>query len=291
MMHDSLNTRMADIADAAAGRENRHGDSVRLGRHRLRVFVTGEGPPLLLLMGIGGNIEMWEPLRDALPGRQLIAFDVPGTGGSSTPRVPMTMAAIARLTAGLLDHLGYDRVDVLGVSWGGALAQQLAISHPRRVRRLVLAATVPGLGGVPGRPSAMRVLATPRRYYSQSYFESVAPTLYGGRIRREPELFRQQAGARLTRPPSIAGYFGQLFAITTFTSLPFLGCIRAPTLVLVGDDDPIVPLVNARILRRGIPGARLHVVPGGGHLLILESAEVVGPLIAEFLDGVSPGPR
>jgi len=176
------------------------------------------------------------------------------------------------------------------VSWGGALAQQLAISHPGCVRRLVLAATVPGVGGVPGRPSALRVLATPRRYYSPSYLQSVAPTLYGGRIRREPELLRQQAGARLDRPPSLRGYLGQLFAIMTFTSLPFLRRISAPTLVLVGDDDPIVPLLNARILQRGIPDARLHIVPGGGHLLILESAEEVGPVIAEFLDGTSPPP-
>lgn len=239
-------------------------------------------------MGIGGNIEMWEPLQAALPDRRLIAFDVPGTGGSSTPRVPMTMRGIARVTAGLLRHLGYEQADVLGVSWGGALAQQLAISHPSCVRRLVLSATVPGVGGVPGRPSALRVLMTLRRYCSPSYFESVAPTLYGGRIRREPELFRQQAGARLGSPPSIAGYFGQLFAIMTFTSLPFLHRIKAPALLLVGDDDPIVPLVNARILQRGIPDARLHVVPGGGHLLILESAEDVGPVIAAFLDERSP---
>jgi poly(3-hydroxyalkanoate) depolymerase len=256
---------------------------IRIGRHRLRVQLVGEGAPLLLLMGIGGNLEMWEPLRRALPGHRLIAFDAPGTGGSSTPRVPLRMSGVARLTAELIGELGYDAVDVLGVSWGGALAQQLAISAPSRIRRLVLAATTPGLGGVPGRPGAMWVLMTPRRYYSRSYFESVAPKLYGGRIKREPELLRQQAMARLTRPPTMAGYAGQLYAITTFSSIPFLRCIKAPTLVLAGDDDPIVPMVNARILQRGIKDAELHVVRGGGHLFIFESVDEVGPVITRFL--------
>jgi poly(3-hydroxyoctanoate) depolymerase len=92
---------------------------------------------------------------------------------------------------------------VLGVSFGGALAQQLVRQSPDRVRRLVLAATapgMPGIGGVPGRPSAMLTLATPLRYYSPAYFRRVAPTLYGGRIGREPELLAEQAHARITGP-------------------------------------------------------------------------------------------
>ena len=175
---------------------------------------------------------------------------------------------------------------MLGVSFGGALAQQLARQSPDRVRRLVLAATapgVPGLGGVPGRPSAMLTLATPRRYYSPAYFRKVAPTLYGGRIRREPELMAEQAHARMTRPPSPRGYFAQLYAMSWWTNLPWLPFIDHPTLVMAGDDDPIIPLVNGRILARLMPHARLEVITGGGHLFLLEEAERSAALVREFL--------
>ena len=128
---------------------------LRTGRHRVRVQTQGSGPPLLLLMGIGGNAEMWEPLRRCLPNRRLIAFDVPGTGGSSTPWIPMTMIEIAGIAHAVLRHVGVDRTDILGVSWGGVLAQIFAIRHRSAVRRLVLAATSVGVGSVLGRPSAL----------------------------------------------------------------------------------------------------------------------------------------
>lgn len=269
----------------------RRSDIVPVGPHRLRVDVRGEPggrPPLLLVMGLGGNLEMWQPLREALTAygdRQTIAFDGPGTGGSSTPTRPLRMRGLARVATGLLDALGVaGPVDVLGVSLGGAIAQQIALSSPERVRRLVLCATMPGVGGVPGDPRALRILATPRRYFDRAYLERVAATLYGGRIRREPDLFRQQAHARLSRPPSLRGYAYQLWAVSGWTSLPFLRRIQAETLVLAGDDDPIVPLTNGRILAARIPRARLSVVEGGGHLFLLDSTDVVAPRIAGFLD-------
>src|SRR3954469_10345167 len=126
---------------------------VDVGCHRLRVHVSGTGSPLLLVMGLGGNLEMWQPLRDALPDLQLISFDTPGTGGSSTPSLPMSIPQHAALAARLLATLGYETVDVLGVSWGGVVAQQLAIAHRQRVRRLVLACTMAGATGWPARPS------------------------------------------------------------------------------------------------------------------------------------------
>jgi poly(3-hydroxyalkanoate) depolymerase len=255
---------------------------------RIRAAIRGEGRPLLLVMGIGGNIEMWEPFEQALEGSgiQTITFDAPGVGESTNWRRPRRMGGLARTVDRLIGALGYDAVDVLGVSFGGALAQQLARQSPDRVRRLVLAATapgVPGLGGVPGRPSAMLTLATPRRYYSPAYFRKVAPTLYGGRIRREPELIAEQAHARMTRPPSPRGYAAQLYAMSWWTNLPWLPFIDHPTLVMAGDDDPIIPLTNGRILARLMPHARLEVITGGGHLFLLEEAERSAALVGEFL--------
>jgi poly(3-hydroxyalkanoate) depolymerase len=257
---------------------------VVVGRHRLRVDITGSGAPLLLLMGLGGNLEMWQPLRDALPNRELISFDNPGTGGSSTPPLPLSIPQHAAVACALLRTLGYDRVDVLGVSWGGVVAQQLAIARPQRVRRLVLASTVVGVMSWPGRPSVLRHMMTPRRYYSREYFEAVAPTIYGGRARRDPGYLQGEAQARLARPPSLRGYLGQIAAISTFSSLPLLHRIQAPTLVLNGDDDPLVPLVNARVLSTLIPDATLHIVRDGGHLVLFDSADEVGGVISTFLD-------
>lgn len=236
-------------------------------------------------MGIGGNLEMWEPFERALDGSgiETITFDAPGTGESTGWRWPRRMRGLARVMERLLDALGHERVDVLGVSFGGALAQQLTLQAPERVRRLVLAATLPGLGGVPGSPRALLVLATPRRYHDPQYFARVAPVLYGGRIRREPELLRQQAYARFAHPPSVRGYLHQMYALPGWTSLPWLRGIRQPTLVLAGDDDPIVPVLNARILAGLIPGAELRVLPGGGHLFLLEEAEESARLVADFL--------
>lgn len=251
---------------------------------RIRTVVRGEGRPLLLIMGIGGNLDMWAPFERALDGHGIstISFDAPGTGESQRWRRPRRMPAIARLVEHLLDTLGHDRVDVLGVSFGGGIAQQLAHQAPDRIRRLVLAATMPGVGGVPGDPRALLALATPRRYHDPAYFRQVAGQLYGGRVRREPQLL-QDSHARFARPPSTTGYVGQLYAGQGWSSMPWLHRIPHPTLVMNGDDDPIIPLVNGRILAWRIPQARLFVVRGGGHLFLLDQAEDVASTVVGFL--------
>ncbi|MGH9245290.1 MAG: alpha/beta fold hydrolase [Acidimicrobiales bacterium] len=260
-------------------------EDIRVGRHRIRVSIAGRGHPLLLVMGLGGNIEMWAPLERELVARgfETIAYDAPGTGASSRPGVPLRMPGIADLAARLLDTLGYRTVDVLGVSFGGALAQELAHRRPTRVRRLVLAATSAGLGSRPGSLRALAILATPLRYYSPTYLRRVAPTLYGGRVAREPRLLREFERARMSRPPSLAGYAAQLYAASGWSSLPWLHRLTQPTLVLAGDDDPIIPVVNARQLVHRLPNARLEVFAGGGHLFLLEASTHAAATIADFL--------
>src|SRR4029453_10601181 len=183
----------------------------------------------------------------------------------------------------MLHALGYDRVEVLGVSLGGVIAQQLAHQAPERVRRLVLAATGPGLGGVPGNPRALMALATPRRYRQPDYYRRIAGRVYGGAARNNPDALLHGSLARFLEAPSVAGYLGQLYAISGWTSMPWLHPLRQPTLVLAGDDDPIVPLVNGRILAHRIPDARLHVLRGAGHLFLLEQPAPLAREVAAFL--------
>ncbi len=249
----------------------------------LRCRVQGSGPPLLLVSGLGASLDIWEPLYDVLPGFETIAFDVPGVGDSPFPRWPLTIPRLARLTIGVVDALGHDRVDVLGVSWGGGLAQAVAHATPERVRRLVLAATSFGLGAVPGRPSALLKLANPFRYHVAGQLERIAPTIYGGGIEGHPDLLDQFAGALRRTPPSARGFAWQLVAAATWSSLPWLHRLTQPTLILAGNRDPIIPVINARVMAHLIPNARLHVVRGGGHLFLLTHAAEVVPEIAGFL--------
>ena len=260
--------------------------TIQVGEVRLRTSVRGTGRPLLLITGLGASLELAEPFERELAarGRQVISFDAPGIGGSTPYRSPRRMPGLVRTVTGLLDALGLDEVDVFGVSLGGVVAQQLARQAPDRVRCLVLAATAPGLGGMPGAPSALLALTTPRRYRDPEHYLQIAGRIYGGMARTDPRRLLHTVIGRV-RPPSLAGYVGQLYAITGWSSLPWLHALRQPTLVLAGDDDPIIPLVNGRILAWRIPDSRLHVVRGGGHLFILERPAEIAGLIAGFLDG------
>ncbi len=251
---------------------------------RLRIAIRpGDGtrPPLLLMNGLGANLELLQPFVEVLdPAIEVLCFDVPGVSGSPTPAIPYRFATLAWLVARMLDQLGYAQADVLGISWGGGLAQQFAVQHRARCRRLVLVSTATGALMVPGRPAVLAKLATPRRYMDPAYLAEIAPELYGGDLRSHPEAVR--AYTRAVHAVSLHGYLYQLLASLGWTSLPWLPLIRQPTLILAGDDDPIVPLINARLMQRLIPDARLRVFHDG-HLGLLTSARELAPVVAQFL--------
>jgi poly(3-hydroxyalkanoate) depolymerase len=238
--------------------------------------------PLLLCNGIGASLDLLQPFVDALDERiEVVRFDVPGVGGSPDPKVPYNFALLAVFVGRLMTELGYQRYDVLGISWGGGLAQQIAFQQPRRCRRLVLVSTGTGSLMVPARPHVLRKMVTPQRYRDADYAVSVAAELYGGRMRERPSEVRRlmHDGSRVG---SRRGYVFQLLAGLGWSSLPALPFIRQPTLVLAGDDDPLIPLANARILTRLLPDARLHVYRDG-HLGLVTSADDLAPRIAAFL--------
>ncbi|BEU26513.1 poly(3-hydroxyalkanoate) depolymerase (plasmid) [Paraburkholderia sp. 22B1P] len=258
--------------------------SIDLDGQTLRV-ATWQGsdasPPLLIFNGIGANLELVEPFVAALDDVSVIIFDVPGVGGSPAPLVPYRFSTLSVLADKLLTRLGHDgEVDVLGVSWGGALAQQFARLYPRRCRRLVLAATSPGVLMVPGKLSVLSKMIGPRRYTDPAYLQEVGADLYGGAYRRDPSLLK--AHSRHIQPPRGRGYLYQLLAASGWTSLPWLGSLRQPTLVMHGSDDPIVPLTNARILAARIRNATLYVIDDG-HLFLISRASDVAPVVRRFL--------
>jgi len=238
-------------------------------------------PPLLIFNGIGANLELVEPFVAALEDVSVIIFDIPGVGGSPEPVVPYRFSTLSVLADKLLTRLGHDgAVDVLGVSWGGALAQQFARLYPRRCRRLVLAATSPGVIMVPGKLSVLSKLVGPRRYTDPAYLQEVGADLYGGAYRRNPSLLKEHS--RHIQPPRGRGYLYQLLAATGWSSLPWLGALRQRTLVMHGNDDPIVPLTNAKILAARIRDATLYVIDDG-HLFLISRANEVAPVVRRFL--------
>jgi poly(3-hydroxyalkanoate) depolymerase len=239
-------------------------------------------PPLLLCNGIGASLELLQPFVDALdPRRTVIRFDMPGTGGSPTPLIPYHMSILAPLLRDLLDHLGHQEADVLGISWGGGLAQQFALRCPDRVRRLVLVATAPGTLMVPGHPRVLLRMMTPRRHQDAEYASNIAGDLYGGSIRDDPSRATELLHT-LGRAGSTRGYYYQLMSGLGWTSLPLLPLIRRPTLILAGDDDPIIPVANARIMHRLIPGSELHIYHGG-HIDLIAEPGRLAPVVEAFL--------
>ncbi|GAA4981516.1 poly(3-hydroxyalkanoate) depolymerase [Kineococcus glutinatus] len=241
----------------------------------------------MLLNGIGGGRALWEPLRAALPADVgTISYDAPGCGASPPARHPLAIADQARIAAGVLEWAGVGPVDVLGFSFGGMVAQQLARDLPDAVRRLVLVATGPGVGSVPGTPLAYALLLSPHMS-NPLWMRQAAPYLFGGGLARRPEQIDRHA-RRYAQPVDVLSYLGQIQAATTWTSVPWAGRVRQPTLVIAGDEDPLVPACNAGLLAALLPAARAHVVRGGGHLMLLDSAREVAPLITGFLAAADP---
>jgi poly(3-hydroxyalkanoate) depolymerase len=257
--------------------------TIKVGRQWLQVATTrgpNGRPPLLLFNGIGANWQLAKPFLRALTNTAAIIFDVPGIGGSPPPPLPYRPSTLARLAANLIAQLGHSQVDVAGVSWGGGIAQQFAHQHGDVCRKLVLAATSPGAIMVPGKPSAVLKLATPRRYFDRNYMRTIAPEVYGGAFRHDPDLVATHA--RAMSGGTGLGYLLQLLAMTGWTSLPWLWSLRQPTLVLMGRDDPLVPELNGRILVRLIPNARLQTIDDGHMFMVTRPAETAR-LIEAFL--------
>jgi poly(3-hydroxyalkanoate) depolymerase len=246
------------------------------GGTTLRVAIrpgTGTGPPLLLCNGIGMRLEALQPFVDALdPAIEVIRFDAPGVGGSQLPILPYRPTTLALLLRQMLHNLGHQQADVLGISWGGGLAQQFALLNPRRCRRLILVATATGPHTmVPPNPLPPVKNLLLRRWGD----------LWGGSAKTDPDALARALHKAQISPLSL-GYLYQNTAALGFTTLPLLPLIRQRTLVLTGDDDPIIPVANGRILAAGIPHATLHVYHGG-HVELATRPSLLTPLITSFL--------
>ena len=239
----------------------------------LHVVRRGSGEPILLAQGLGGNVEHWgDAFLDRLAARlEVIAYDHRGVGRSPGGPDPFSIADLADDAAGLLDHLGLERAHVLGLSMGGMVAQELALRHPERVRTLTLAGTFAGGESALGTyPPAVQAIARPLLRGGSP------PAALAGLVAQQA---RQWGVAR--DESALRTVLAQLAAVGGHDTLARLGQVATPTLVLHGERDPAVPVANARILADAIPGARLEVLPGAGHIPFWQQPERCARLVAE----------
>lgn len=256
---------------------------IKAGRQDLRTAVwkgSGQKRPILFFNGIGANLELVAPLGQMMADRSdVIVFDMPGIGGSPAPVMPYRPSTVVGWANKILDHLGYEDVDVMGISWGGGAAQQFALDNVDRARCLVLLATSAGMAMIPGNFSALSKMGNPRRYVDTDYMMKNFETLYGDSADKSALGHKNRI-----IPPTKRGYLYQLMAMAGWTSIHRLPFLKQPTLVMSGDRDHIVPLANSRILKTAIPRADLNIVKGGGHLFAVSRAHQVVPIIARYLD-------
>ncbi len=250
----------------------------------LHYETLGSGAPLLLLNGIGLDNPAWGPFPAALSHEfRVLMLDARGTGRSGSPPAPYTTAVLAGDAAALLEHLALGPAHVLGLSLGGLVAQELALSAPRSVRSLVLAATAARL---PGRPR--RALDAWRRLLlagidREAFRREQLAWVLGSASLEEDAVVEGWAAALAAAPlPHAQGFAGQAAACMAHDARERLPRVRVPALVLAGEEDALVPPAASRMLASLLPGARFEAHPGG-HAFLLESGERVTASVMEFL--------
>ena len=255
---------------------------------RVSYLTAGSGPAVVLLHGIGGNAAQWNAQLDGLAGQyRLIAWDTPGYGESDDPDTAWRMGDYAGVLAGLLDALELERVHLIGQSWGGVLAQEFYRRHVERVRSLVLSDTFPGDACRPqaardaslqGRLRALKTM-TPAEM-ATARLPMLVPEGTSAGVKREIETM-----LAAIRP---SGYRQAAIALHDSDERAVLPTVRVPALVIAGEFDNVVPLHLSMLLAEGIPGARLEIIQGTGHLSNQEKPEVWNDLLRTFLHEADP---
>ena len=251
----------------------------------LRVEEAGQGPPLLLIMGLGASLDTWIAQRDAFAAHhRIVLFDNRGAGESECPPPPWTVPDMAADAVGVLDALGIARAHVLGVSMGGMIAQEMAIRWPERVDRLVVAMSF-------ARPDPLRRAFLLFRRWARLQGadlvqEGVAnlPWLVSPRVLNDPEQLEQIlaiVGAMSWMDPE--AYSHQVDAILEHDTFSRLHQVRAPTLVMAAAEDVLTPVMLSQEIAAAIPGARLTVLPRGNHAVQIEDPETFNAAVLAFL--------
>jgi len=239
---------------------------------------SGKTMPLLIFNGIGANIEMLNEFACQFNDRDIITFDLPGVGGSPDRHIPYKLRWVCKTAKRILSINGYDKVDVMGISWGGTAAQQFAWQYKSVTHKLILCATTPGVFMVPGRPSTLIKMLSPRRYKDQHFLKKNFKAIYG-----DNPLHMTNFSDHMI-PPSRKGYLYQMLSLTGWTSLPFIHRLSNPALVIAGENDRIVPKSNAIMIHKLLRKSQLAIIANAGHLFLFTKARESEGIIRKFLN-------
>ena len=258
----------------------------RNGDVRLAYELRGSGEPLLMIHGLGYDRYGWGPLPDLLAEDfTVVLLDNRGVGASDAPEGPYSVTQLAEDAIAVLDAAGIERTHLFGVSLGGYIAQELALAHPERLNKLVLASTAPG--GTRSHPMPQRGLEAFGRFPTMERNEGlrlmVENSLGDRAVRERPELADEVYAYRLSNAPTLAGWQAQAYAGATFDAFDRIAEIDLPTLILQGTGDNVVDPRNADLLAERIPGARVEFFPDRGHLLVWEEGAAIADTVKEFL--------
>ena len=242
----------------------------------------GQGAPVLLIMGLGYTSVMWHRIRSALAQRyRTVAFDNRGVGLSDVPPGPYSIATMASDAAAVLDAAGVSSAHIFGVSMGGMIAQEFALQYPKRTRSLILGCTSPG------GPSAVRAkskvidVLLMRGMTPEQAREAILPYIYDANTPREK--IEEDVSLRQPWLPSPEGYMAQLQGILAWKGYSRIAQITAPTLVIHGKSDALVPPGNGELIAKRIPGTRLVLLEHASHLFLTDQTQASYKKILEFL--------
>jgi 3-oxoadipate enol-lactonase len=251
---------------------------------------AGSGDPLVMIMGLGASHEMWHRTWPVMARKyRTIVFDNRGVGQSDVPPGPYLIAQMAADTAAIMDAAGLERAHVLGISMGGMIAQEFAITHPHRVRSLILGCTAcGGQNSVPAAPNARQVLMERARMTPEEGAEAMVPFIYDASTPRA--RIDEDLAIRRRTFPTAEGYLAQLQAVLAWTSYERLPQIKVPALIIHGEADQLIPPQNAYILHERIAGSRLVMLSHASHILGTDQPEAYHGAVLEFLATSGPLP-
>lgn len=253
----------------------------------LHYDIEGQGQPLLFISGLGQPAAAWDPelIREMAKAYKVITYDNRGTGLSDKPDEPYSIALFASDADRLLEALQIPQAHIFGVSMGGMIAQELGIHHPHRVASLTLGCTTPGgKNAVAAPPESMKILAgrtgmTPEEAGREGWKLSFSGEFIQ-QYRAELEAHLQRTLAHPTPRFAYERHFQATMTLRVFKQLKE---IKAPTLVITGRDDALIPAANSEILAREIPGAELTILDDAGHGFFISAREQFLQVFREFL--------
>ncbi len=260
--------------------------TARIGDIDISYETFGEGPPLLCIMGLTGSRGHWRGFPARFTDKyRVITFDNRGVGETTAPRGPYSAAQMATDALGLLDHLAIDSAAVFGVSMGGMIAQELTLKAPARVTKLILGCTA--FGGKTALPPEAEVLAAfasiGQGGAEASIRRLIAPNFSPRFAAERADVIEELVQYGLTNRMPPVGFQGQLAAIATHDTAARVAGIMTPTLLITGDLDRLIPAGNSKLIAALIPGSRVVVLEGVGHMFWIEAADDAERAMREFL--------